>query len=165
MVFPGTQGGPLMHVIAAKAVAFLEALQPEFKVYSAQVVANARAMTKTLQERGYKIVSGGTDNHLFLVDLIDKGITGKDADAALGRAHMTVNKNAVPNDPRPPMVTSGLRIGTPAATTRGFKEPEARLVSNWIADVLDRLGDESVVARVAGDVTELCRRFPVYAPG
>jgi glycine hydroxymethyltransferase len=165
MVFPGTQGGPLMHVIAAKAVAFLEALQPEFKAYSAQVVANARAMTKTLQERGYKIVSGGTDNHLFLVDLIDKGITGKDADAALGRAHMTVNKNAVPNDPRPPMVTSGLRIGTPAATTRGFKEPEARLVSNWIADVLDRLGDESVVARVAGDVTELCRRFPVYAPG
>jgi len=163
MVFPGTQGGPLMHVIAAKAVAFLEALQPEFKVYSAQVVANARAMTKALQERGYKIVSGGTDNHLFLVDLIDKGITGKDADAALGRAHMTVNKNAVPNDPRPPMVTSGLRIGTPAATTRGFKEPEARLVSNWIADVLDKLGDESVVARVAGDVTELCRRFPVYA--
>ena len=162
MVFPGTQGGPLMHVIAAKAVAFLEALQPEFKVYSAQVVANARAMTKTLQERGYKIGSGGTDNHLFLVDLIDKGITGKDADAALGRAHMTVNKNAVPNDPRPPMVTSGLRIGTPAATTRGFKEPEARLVSNLIADVLDRLGDESVVARVAGDVTELCRRFPVY---
>jgi glycine hydroxymethyltransferase len=163
MVFPGTQGGPLMHVIAAKAVAFLEALQPEFKVYSAQVVANARAMTKTLQERGYKIVSGGTDNHLFLVDLIDKGITGKDADAALGRAHMTVNKNAVPNDPRPPMVTSGLRIGTPAATTRGFKEAESRQVANWIADVLDKLGDESVVTRVAADVTELCRRFPVYA--
>jgi glycine hydroxymethyltransferase len=163
MVFPGTQGGPLMHVIAAKAVAFYEALQPEFKVYSAQVVANARAMTKTLQERGYKIVSGGTDNHLFLVDLIDKGITGKDADAALGRAHMTVNKNAVPNDPRPPMVTSGLRIGTPAATTRGFKEAESRQVANWIADVLDKLGDESVVTRVAADVTELCRRFPVYA--
>jgi len=163
MVFPGTQGGPLMHVIAAKAVAFYEALQPEFKAYSAQVVANARQMTKTLQERGYKIVSGGTDNHLFLVDLIDKGITGKDADAALGRAHMTVNKNAVPNDPRPPMVTSGLRIGTPAATTRGFKEAESRQVSNWIADVLDKLGDESVVERVAADVTELCRRFPVYA--
>jgi glycine hydroxymethyltransferase len=163
MVFPGTQGGPLMHVIAAKAVAFYEALQPEFKAYSAQVVANARQMTKTLQERGYKIVSGGTDNHLFLVDLIDKGITGKDADAALGRAHMTVNKNAVPNDPRPPMVTSGLRIGTPAATTRGFKEAESRQVSNWIADVLDKLGDESVVKRVAADVTELCRRFPVYA--
>jgi glycine hydroxymethyltransferase len=165
MVFPGTQGGPLMHVIAAKAVAFYEALQPEFKVYSAQVVANARAMTKTLQERGYKIVSGGTDNHLFLVDLIDKGITGKDADAALGRAHMTVNKNAVPNDPRPPMVTSGLRIGTPAATTRGFKEAESRQVANWIADVLDKLGDESVVTRVAADVTELCRRFPVYPSG
>jgi glycine hydroxymethyltransferase len=164
MVFPGIQGGPLMHVIAAKAVAFYEALQPEFKVYSQQVVANAQAMTKTLQERGYKIVSGGTDNHLFLVDLIDKNITGKDADAALGRAHMTVNKNAVPNDPRPPMVTSGLRIGTPAATTRGFKEPEVRQVSNWIADALDRLGDESVVDRVRGEVLTLCRRFPVY-PG
>jgi len=162
-VFPGIQGGPLMHVIAAKAVAFYEALQPEFKVYSAQVVANARAMSGALQERGYKIVSGGTDNHLFLVDLIDKNITGKDADAALGRAHMTVNKNAVPNDPRPPMVTSGLRIGTPAATTRGFKEAQVRQVSNWIADVLDHLGDESVVERVRGEVTALCRRFPVYA--
>ena len=163
MVFPGTQGGPLMHVIAAKAVAFYEALQPEFKVYSAQVVANARAMTKVLQERGYKIVSGGTDNHLFLLDLIDKNITGKDADAALGRAHMTVNKNAVPNDPRPPMVTSGLRIGTPAATTRGFKEAEVRQISNWIADVLDALGDEAVIERVRGEVMALCRRFPVYA--
>jgi glycine hydroxymethyltransferase len=163
MVFPGTQGGPLMHVIAAKAVAFLEALQPEFKVYSTQVVANARAMTKVLQERGYKIVSGGTDNHLFLLDLIDKNITGKEADAALGRAHMTVNKNAVPNDPRPPMVTSGLRIGTPAMTSRGFKEAEARQLSNWIADVLDKMGDESVVERVRGEVTALCRRFPVYA--
>jgi glycine hydroxymethyltransferase len=163
LVFPGIQGGPLMHVIAAKAVAFLEALQPEFKVYSAQVVANARVMTQTLQERGYKIVSGGTDNHLFLVDLIGRDITGKDADAALGRAHMTVNKNAVPNDPRPPMVTSGLRIGTPAATTRGFKEPEVRQVSNWIADVLDAQGEESVVARVRGEVMTLCRRFPVYA--
>jgi glycine hydroxymethyltransferase len=162
-VFPGIQGGPLMHVIAAKAVAFHEALQPEFKVYSAQVVANARAMAGALQERGYKIVSGGTDNHLFLVDLIDKNITGKDADAALGRAHITVNKNAVPNDPRPPMVTSGLRIGTPAATTRGFKEAQVRQVSNWIADVLDHLGDESVVERVRGEVTALCRRFPVYA--
>jgi glycine hydroxymethyltransferase len=163
MVFPGTQGGPLMHVIAAKAVAFYEALQPEFKVYSAQVVANARAMSETLQERGYKIVSGGTDNHLFLVDLIDKHITGKDADAALGRAHITVNKNAVPNDPRPPMVTSGLRIGTPAATTRGFKEAEVRQLSHWIADVLDHMGDESVVERVRGEVMTLCRRFPVYA--
>jgi glycine hydroxymethyltransferase len=132
-------------------------------VYSAQVVANARAMTRVLQDRGYKIVSGGTDNHLFLVDLIDKNITGKDADAALGRAHITVNKNAVPNDPRPPTITSGLRIGTPAATTRGFKEPEVRLLSTWIADVLDATGDESVVQRVRGDVLALCRRFPVYA--
>jgi glycine hydroxymethyltransferase len=163
MVFPGTQGGPLMHVIAAKAVAFYEALQPQFKVYSAQVLANARAMSARLQERGYKIVSGGTDNHLFLVDLIDKAITGKDADAALGRAHMTVNKNAVPNDPRPPMVTSGLRIGTPAATTRGFKEAEVRQVADWIADVLDALGDEKVVERVRAEVTALCRKFPVYA--
>jgi glycine hydroxymethyltransferase len=162
MVFPGTQGGPLMHVIAAKAVAFQEALQPEFKAYSAQVVANARAMTVALKERGYKIVSGGTDNHLFLVDLSDKHITGKEADAALGRAHMTVNKNAVPNDPRPPMVTSGLRIGTPAATTRGFKEAEVRQVSNWIADVLDSLGEETVIARVRSQVTDLCKRFPVY---
>jgi glycine hydroxymethyltransferase len=163
MVFPGTQGGPLMHVIAGKAVAFKEALQPEFKTYCTQIVANARAMTKVLQERGYKIVSGGTDNHLFLLDLIDKNITGKDADAALGRAHMTVNKNAVPNDPRPPMVTSGLRIGTPAITSRGFKEAEARQLSNWIADVLDKMGDDSVVDRVRGEVTALCRRFPVYA--
>jgi glycine hydroxymethyltransferase len=163
MVFPGTQGGPLMHVIAAKAVAFYEALQPEFKVYSAQVLANARAMTEVLQERGYKIVSGGTDNHLFLVDLIDKNLTGKEADAALGRAHMTVNKNAVPNDPRPPMVSSGLRIGTPAVTTRGFKEAEVRQLSHWIADVLDRIGDESVIERVRAQVTALCRRFPVYA--
>jgi glycine hydroxymethyltransferase len=163
MVFPGIQGGPLMHVIAAKAVAFLEALQPEFKTYSAQVIANARAMTKTLQSRGYKIVSGGTDNHLFLLDLVDKDITGKDADAALGRAHMTVNKNAVPNDPRPPSIASGLRIGTPAATTRGFKEAEAEQVSMWIADILDRMGDESTVDRVRGEVAELCRRFPVYA--
>ena len=162
MVFPGIQGGPLMHVIAAKAVAFLEALQPEFKAYSAQVIANARAMTAVLQERGYKIVSGGTDNHLFLVDLIDKDITGKDADATLGRAHMTVNKNAVPNDPRSPFVTSGLRIGTPAATTRGFKEPEARQLSTWIADILDHMGDEATVERVRSEVVALCRRFPVY---
>ena len=162
-VFPGIQGGPLMHVIAAKAVAFYEALQPDFKVYSAQVVANARAMTQLLQERGYKIVSGGTDNHLFLVDLTTKNITGKEADAALGRAHITVNKNAVPNDPRPPMVTSGLRIGTPAVTTRGFKEPEVAQLSHWIADVLDHLGDESVVERVRGQVMTLCRRFPVYS--
>ncbi len=162
MVFPGTQGGPLMHVIAAKAVAFLEALQPEFKTYSAQVLANSRAMTRVLQQRGYKIVSGGTDNHLFLLDLIDKNITGKDADAALGRAHMTVNKNAVPNDPRPPMVTSGLRIGTPAVTTRGFKEPEVERLSNWIADVLDHMGEESAVERARQKVVEICRQFPVY---
>jgi glycine hydroxymethyltransferase len=163
MVFPGIQGGPLMHVIAAKAVAFLEALQPEFKSYSAQVVSNARAMTEVLQQRGYKIVSGGTDNHLFLLDLIDKNITGKDADASLGRAHMTVNKNAVPNDPRPPSISSGLRIGTPAVTTRGFKETEVRMLAGWIADVLDAMGDESVVERVRGEAVALCRRFPVYA--
>jgi glycine hydroxymethyltransferase len=163
MVFPGTQGGPLMHVIAAKAVAFLEALQPEFKVYSAQVIANARAMTDVLQHRGYKIVSGGTDNHLFLLDLIDKNITGKDADAALGRAHITVNKNAVPNDPRPPAISSGLRIGTPAVTTRGFKEADVRQLTNWIADVLDKHGDETVVERVRAEVVKICRRFPVYA--
>ncbi len=162
MVFPGTQGGPLMHVIAAKAVAFHEALQPQFKVYSAQVLANARAMTGALQERGYKIVSGGTDNHLFLVDLIDKNITGKEADAALGRAHITVNKNAVPNDPRPPMVSSGLRIGTPAVTTRGMQEQEVRQLAHWIADVLDGHGDESVIERVRAQVLALCRRFPVY---
>jgi len=162
LVFPGTQGGPLMHVIAAKAVAFLEALQPEFKTYSAQVVTNARAMTEVLQTRGYKIVSGGTDNHLFLLDLVDKDITGKDADAALGSAHITVNKNAVPNDPRPPAITSGLRIGTPAVTTRGFKEPEVRQLANWIADVLDRLGAESVVERVRSEVVAICKRFPVY---
>src|ERR1022692_2425641 len=162
MVFPGTQGGPLMHVIAAKAVAFYEALQPEFKEYSAQVIANARAMTRILQRRGYKIVSGGTDNHLFLLDLIDKNITGKDADASLGGAHMPVNKNAVPNDPRPPMITSGLRTGTPASTTRGFRETEVRQVADWIAEVLDAGGADSVVARVREQVTALCRRFPVY---
>jgi glycine hydroxymethyltransferase len=162
MVFPGIQGGPLMHVIAAKAVAFLEALQPEFKAYSAQVIDNARAMTAVLKQRGYKIVSGGTDNHLFLLDLIDKNITGKDADAALGRAHITVNKNAVPNDPRPPSISSGLRIGTPAVTTRGFKESEAAQLSHWIADVLEHLGDETAVQRVRGEAVAMCRRFPVY---
>ena len=162
MMFPGTQGGPLMHVIAAKAVAFQEALQPEFKTYCAQIIANARAMTRVLQQRGYKIVSGGTDNHLFLLNLVDKEITGKDADAALGRAHITVNKNAVPNDPRPPAVASGLRIGTPAATTRGFKEPEAEQLSHWIADVLGSMGDESTVSRVRGEVMAMCHRFPVY---
>ena len=162
LVFPGTQGGPLMHVIAAKAVALLEALQPDFVAYQKQVLANARAMAGGLMKRGYKIVSGGTDNHLFLVDLIDKNITGKDADAALGRAHITVNKNAVPNDPRPPFVTSGLRIGTPAATTRGFKEGEVIELGGWIADVLDENGNDAVVARVRGKVEDMCRRFPVY---
>jgi glycine hydroxymethyltransferase len=162
MIFPGTQGGPLMHVIAAKAVAFLEALAPEFRDYQRQVVDNARAMAKSLQDRGYRIVSGGTDNHLFLVDLIGREYTGKDADAALGRAHITVNKNSVPNDPRPPFVTSGLRIGTPATTTRGFREPEARQVGGWIADVLDAMGDEGAVARVREQVLAICGRFPVY---
>jgi len=162
LVFPGTQGGPLMHVIAAKAVSFLEALQPEFATYQKQVLANSRAMAAALMKRGYKIVSGGTDNHLFLVDLIDKNITGKDADAALGRAHITVNKNAVPNDPRPPFVTSGLRIGTPAVTTRGFREAEVTELANWIADVLDENGSEGVINRVRAKAEEICKRFPVY---
>ena len=162
LIFPGTQGGPLMHVIAAKAVAFLEALQPEFREYQSRVIANARAMATALQTRGYRIVSGGTDNHLFLVDLIGREYTGKEADAALGRAHITVNKNAVPNDPRPPFVTSGLRIGTPAITTRGFGEGESRQVGGWIADVLDGMGDESVIERVRGAVLDICGRFPVY---
>jgi glycine hydroxymethyltransferase len=163
MIFPGTQGGPLMHVIAAKAVALLEALSPEFSAYQRQVVANARALAKSLQDRGYRIVSGGTDNHLFLLDLIGRACTGKDADAALGRAHITVNKNAVPNDPRPPFVTSGLRIGTPAITTRGFGLEEARLVGGLLADVLDAVGDERVERRVREAVLALCGRFPVYA--
>jgi len=162
LVFPGTQGGPLMHVIAAKAVSFLEAQQPEFVDYQKQVVANARAMAATMMVRGYKVVSGGTDNHLFLVDLIGKDITGKDADAALGRAHITVNKNAVPNDPRSPFVTSGLRIGTPASTTRGFKEAEVTELAGWIADVLDANLSEAAVETVRGKVRSLCARFPVY---
>jgi glycine hydroxymethyltransferase len=162
MVFPGTQGGPLMHVIAAKAVAFQEALQPEFKAYQQQVLANARAMASAFQRRGYKVVSGGTDNHLFLLDLSDKRMTGKDADAALGQAHITVNKNAVPNDPRPPTVTSGLRIGSPASTTRGFKETEMAQVAGWIADIIDAEGAADVVTRVRGEVAALCRKFPVY---
>jgi glycine hydroxymethyltransferase len=163
MVFPGTQGGPLMHVIAAKAVAFLEALQPEFKEYQTQVLANARAMCARLAQRGFTIVSGGTDNHLFLMSLINREITGKDADAALGQAFITVNKNAVPNDPRPPTVTSGLRIGTPAATTRGFREKEITLVADFIADVLDANGSAAVVEKTRARVIELCRAFPVYA--
>ncbi len=161
-VFPGMQGGPLMHVIAAKAVAFLEALQPEFKVYQQQVVANARAMAKSIQKRGYKIVSGGTDNHLFLVDLIDKKITGKDADAALGAANITVNKNAVPNDPQSPFVTSGIRIGTPAVTTRGFKEAEVNELAGWVCDVFDNVTDTKTIERVKGQVLAICKKFPVY---
>src|SRR6185312_6628566 len=164
LVFPGTQGGPLMHVIAAKAVAFLEALQPEFNQYQRQILDNARAMSVRLIKRGYPIVSGGTDNHLFLLSLVRRNITGKDADAALGRANITVNKNAVPNDPRPPAVSSGLRLGTPASTTRGFGEAEMTQLSQWIADVIDHLGDESAVERVKRQVLELCGRFPVYAP-
>jgi glycine hydroxymethyltransferase len=162
LIFPGTQGGPLMHVIAAKAVAFLEALQPEFRDYQQQVVANARAMAAALMARGVKIVSGGTDNHLFLVDLIGRSYTGKDADAALGRANITVNKNAVPNDPRSPFVTSGLRIGTPAVTTRGFREPEVTALAGWIADVLEDVADEAVIARTKESVLGICRQFPVY---
>jgi len=162
LVFPGTQGGPLMHVIAAKAVALLEALQPEFVEYQKQVVANARAMAGVFLERGYDVVSGGTDNHLFLVSLIARGLTGKAADAALGRAHITVNKNAVPNDPQSPFVTSGIRIGSPAITTRGFKERECRELTGWICDILDDLGDEAAIERVRGQVAELCARFPVY---
>jgi glycine hydroxymethyltransferase len=161
-VFPGTQGGPLMHVIAAKAVAFQEALQPEFKVYQQQVLANARTMASTFQRRGYKVVSGGTDNHLFLLDLGDRKMTGKDADAALGQAHITVNKNAVPNDPRPPTITSGLRIGSPASTTRGFREAEMTQVAAWIADIVDADGAADTVTQVRGEVADLCRKFPVY---
>jgi glycine hydroxymethyltransferase len=162
LVFPGTQGGPLMHVIAAKAVAFLEALQPEFKTYQQQVQKNARAMTARLISKGFPIVSGGTDNHLFLLSLASRNITGKDADAALGRANITVNKNAVPNDPRPPMVTSGIRIGTPASTTRGFKEAEIEQVADFIVEILDNEGSEGAIERVRPKVVELCRRFPVY---
>lgn len=161
-VFPGNQGGPLCHVIAAKAVAFKEALQPEFKVYQTQVVKNAKAMVEVMQSRGYKIVSNGTENHLFLLDLIDKDITGKDADAALGSANITVNKNSVPNDPRSPFVTSGLRIGTPAITRRGFKEAEAQQVATWICDILDNMGDDSVIARVKQEAVALCEQHPVY---
>ena len=163
IVFPGLQGGPLMHVIAAKAVAFKEALEPEFRVYQQQVVKNAQAMAKTMIARGYRIVSGGTENHLMLVDMIGKGITGKDAEAALGKAHITVNKNAVPNDPQKPFVTSGLRLGTPAVTTRGYREPDCVALANWICDVLDAPADENVIAGVRENVTKQCAAFPVYA--
>ncbi|KZC16833.1 serine hydroxymethyltransferase [Rhodanobacter sp. FW510-R12] len=162
IVFPGIQGGPLMHVIAAKAVAFKEALEPAFKEYQAQVVKNAKAMAKTFIARGYKIVSGGTENHLMLVDLIGRDVTGKAAEEALGNAHITVNKNAVPNDPRKPFVTSGLRVGTPAVTTRGYKEADVTELTSWICDVLDAPGDEAVIARVREAVTAQCHKFPVY---
>ena len=167
IVFPGIQGGPLMHVIAAKAVAFKEALEPEFTAYQQQVVKNAQAMAETIIKRGYKIVSGGTQNHLMLVDMIGKTVsgkpvTGKDAEAALGRAHITVNKNAVPNDPQKPFVTSGLRLGTPAVTTRGYKEPDCVALANWICDVLDNPADDNVIAGVRENVTKQCAQFPVY---
>lgn len=166
-IFPGIQGGPLMHIIAAKAVAFKEALQPEFQQYQQQILDNARAMAKVIIDRGYKIVSGGTDNHLFLIDLIDKNITGKDAEAALDQANITVNKNAVPNDPKSPFVTSGIRIGTPAATTRGFKEKEVQQLSNWICDILDEMRNQNTakpetINKIKQQVVELCKRFPVY---
>ena len=162
LVFPGTQGGPLMHVIAAKAVAFKEALQPDFKDYQGKVLANARAMAGVFLERGYKVVSGGTDDHLFLVDLIDKGITGKEADAALGAANITVNKNAVPNDPQSPFVTSGIRVGTPAVTTRGFGEAEVSELAGWMCDVMDDVNNQAGIDAVRGKVLDICKRFPVY---
>ncbi|WP_369039682.1 serine hydroxymethyltransferase [Stenotrophomonas maltophilia] len=162
IVFPGIQGGPLMHVIAGKAVAFKEALEPGFKAYQQQVVKNAQAMAKTLIARGYKIVSGGTENHLMLVDMIGKDVSGKDAEAALGKAHITVNKNSVPNDPRSPFVTSGLRLGTPAVTTRGYLEQDCVDLANWIADVLDAPNDDAVIARVRDAVSAQCRKYPVY---
>lgn len=162
-VFPGSQGGPLMHVIAAKAVAFQEALLPDFKSYQQQILKNARAMAEVIQQRGYKIVSGGTDNHLFLIDLINKDITGKDAEAALGSANITVNKNAVPNDPRSPFVTSGLRLGTPAITTRGFTEKESRELANLVCDILDDIQNQDVIAKVKQKALALCKNFPVYS--
>jgi glycine hydroxymethyltransferase len=161
-IFPGTQGGPLMHVIAAKAVAFQEALQPGFKDYQRQVLANAQAMVRALQQRGLRIVSGRTDCHLFLVDLTGKHITGRDAEDALGRAHITVNKNAIPNDPQKPMVTSGIRLGSPAITTRGFGAAEAEQLANLIADVLDAPHDDKVIERVTAGAKALCAKFPVY---
>ena len=161
-IFPGLQGGPLMHVIAGKAVAFKEAMTPEFRDYQEQVIGNAQVMAKVLKARGLRIVSGRTESHVFLVDLQAKNITGKDAEAALGKAHITVNKNAIPNDPQKPFVTSGVRIGTPAMTTRGFTEIEAEQVANLIADVLDAPHDEAVLTRVRGEVSAMCKKFPVY---
>ncbi|MAD92028.1 MAG: serine hydroxymethyltransferase [Gammaproteobacteria bacterium] len=162
LVFPGTQGGPLMHVIAAKAIAFKEALKPEFKDYQEKVCSNAKVMASVLMDRGYPIISGGTDNHLMLVSLIEKGLTGKDADNALGRAFITVNKNSVPNDPQSPFVTSGLRLGTPAITTRGFGTYETQKTTHWIADILDDLNNDEIIEQVRKNVLELCSKFPVY---
>ncbi len=162
LVFPGIQGGPLMHVIAAKAVAFKEALQPEFKDYQGKVQANARAMAQVFLDRGFNVVSGGTDDHLFLVDLIAKGITGKQADASLGAANITVNKNAVPNDPQSPFVTSGIRVGTPAVTTRGFGEAEVKELAGWMCDIMDDVENAGIVEQVKTKVLDLCKRFPVY---
>ena len=162
-VFPGGQGGPLMHVIAGKAVALKEAMEPEFKTYQQQVAKNAKAMVEVFLARGYNVVSGGTDNHLFLLDLVDKNLTGKEADAALGRANITVNKNSVPNDPKSPFVTSGIRVGTPAVTRRGFKEAEVKELAGWMCDVLDSINDEAVIERTKQKVLDICARFPVYA--
>lgn len=162
-VFPGGQGGPLMHVIAGKAVALKEAMEPEFKVYQQQVAVNAKAMVDVFLQRGYIVVSGGTHNHLFLLDLVDKNLTGKEADAALGRANITVNKNSVPNDPKSPFVTSGVRIGTPAVTRRGFKEADVRELAGWICDVLDNINDEATIERTKKKVLDICARLPVYA--
>jgi len=163
LVFPGTQGGPLMHVIAAKAVAFKEAMEPDFVDYQKRVIANARTMAKVFMDRGYDVVSRGTDDHLFLVSFITQGLTGKDVDAWLGNANITVNKNAVPNDPQSPFVTSGIRIGTPAVTTRGFDTAECEALAGWMCDVIDGRGDQGVIDAVKGKVLDLCRRFPVYA--
>jgi glycine hydroxymethyltransferase len=161
-VFPGTQGGPLMHVIAAKAVAFKEALQPDFKDYQAQVVTNARAMAKVFLDRGFDVVSGGTDNHLFLVSFIEQGLTGKDVDAWLGAANITVNMNAVPNDPQSPFVTSGIRVGTPAMTTRGFNEADSITLAGWMCDIIESGGETAVIEKIKAQVLDICQRLPVY---
>jgi len=162
MVFPGIQGGPLMHVIAAKAVAFKEALQPEFRTYQQQVVKNAKTMAEVFIQRGFDVVSGGTEDHLFLVSFIKQGLTGKDVDAWLGAANITVNKNAVPNDPQSPFVTSGIRVGTPAVTTRGFGETECRELATWMCDIIDSRGDSAVIDKVRAQVLDVCKRLPVY---
>jgi glycine hydroxymethyltransferase len=162
-VFPGQQGGPLMHIVAAKAVAFAEALRPEFKTYAAQIVANAQVLARGLQEAGFRIISGGTDNHLMLVDTFQKGILGSEAELALGKAGITVNKNSIPYDTNPPLKPSGIRVGTPALTTRGMKEPEMRLIAVWITRALDQRNDDAALERIRGEVAELANRFPLYA--